>query len=126
VGERGDTTLVLTTHDLADIEKLCRRLVVIDHGRVVHDGTLDELHARYGSRRRIVVDLDEPLPSPVDLPGVEVVAVEAEGRRITFALEGTETTAGVLVARLATVGSLRDLSVAEPDIEEVIARLYAG
>jgi ABC-2 type transport system ATP-binding protein len=126
VGERGDTTLVLTTHDLADIEKLCRRLVVIDHGRVVHDGTLDELHARYGSRRRIVVDLDDPLPSPVDLPGVEVVAVEAEGRRITFALEGTETTAGVLVARLATVGSLRDLSVAEPDIEEVIARLYAG
>jgi ABC-2 type transport system ATP-binding protein len=126
VGQRGDTTLVLTTHDLADIEKLCRRLVVIDHGRVVHDGTLDELHARYGSRRRIVVDLDEPLPSPMDLPGVEVVAVEAEGRRITFALEGTETTAGVLVARLATAGSLRDLSVAEPDIEEVIARLYAG
>jgi ABC-2 type transport system ATP-binding protein len=126
VGERGDTTLVLTTHDLADIEKLCRRLVVIDHGRVVHDGTLDDLHARYGSRRRVVVDLDEPLPSPVDLPGVEVVAVEAEGRRITFALEGTETTAGVLVARLATAGSLRDLSVAEPDIEEVIARLYAG
>jgi ABC-2 type transport system ATP-binding protein len=126
VGERGDITLVLTTHDLADIEKLCRRLVVIDHGRVVHDGTLDELHARYGSRRRIVVDLDEPLPSSVDLPGVEVVAVEADGRRITFALEGTETTAGILVARLATAGSLRDLSVAEPDIEEVIARLYAS
>src|SRR4029453_7125095 len=47
--ERGDTTVVLTTHDLADIERLCRRLVVIDHGQGVHDGTLENLHARYGS-----------------------------------------------------------------------------
>ena len=59
---RGDTTIVLTTHDLADIEKLCRRLVVIDHGRVVHDGTVDDLHAAYRSKRRIVADLDAPWP----------------------------------------------------------------
>ena len=61
IGAAGDTTLVLTTHDLADIEKLCRRLVVIDHGHVVHDGTLEALHARYNSRRLVVVDLDTPL-----------------------------------------------------------------
>ena len=63
--DRGDTTVVLTTHDLADIERLCRRLVVIDHGRVVHDGTLAALHERYGSRRRVVVELDEPLSAPL-------------------------------------------------------------
>jgi len=61
LGAAGDTTIVLTTHDLADIERLCRRLVVIDQGRLVHDGPLDDLHARFGSRRRLVVDLDEPL-----------------------------------------------------------------
>jgi ABC-2 type transport system ATP-binding protein len=60
LGAAGDTTIVLTTHDLADIERLCRRLIVIDQGRIVHDGSLDDLHARYGSRRRLVVDLDEP------------------------------------------------------------------
>src|SRR6185436_11314631 len=65
LGASGDVTLMLTTHDLADIERLCRRLVVIDHGRVVHDGTLDDLHLRYGSRRRVVVDLDEPLAAPL-------------------------------------------------------------
>src|SRR5206468_3456225 len=64
LGAAGDTTIVLTTHDLADIKRLCRRLIVIDQGRIVHDGSLDELHARYGSRRRLVVDLDEPLAAP--------------------------------------------------------------
>ncbi len=123
LGARGDTTVVLTTHDLADIERLCRRLVVIDRGRVVHDGTLEELHARYASRRRIVVDLDEPPATPVLLAGAELVETAAEGRRLTFVL-GEGVRAGELVARLAAVASLRDLSVVEPDIEDVVARLY--
>src|SRR2546428_12342737 len=70
LGATGDTTIVPTTHDLADIERLCRRLVVIDQGRVVHDGSLEDLHARYSSRRRGGVDLDEPLATPVTRPGV--------------------------------------------------------
>jgi ABC-2 type transport system ATP-binding protein len=123
LGSCGDTTLVLTTHDLADIEKLCRRLIVIDHGRVVHDGTLSELHARYDSRRRVVVDLDTPWAGRVELPGAAVEAVEADGYRVTFGLSGG--TAGELVAALARHGALRDVSVVEPDIEDVVARLYA-
>ncbi|GAA3038135.1 ABC transporter ATP-binding protein [Actinokineospora globicatena] len=122
VDRRGDTTVVLTTHDLADIEKLCRRLVVIDHGRVVHDGTLDELHARYRSRRTIVADLDSPWPEGLTLPGAVVTAVEADARRITLALDGM--TAGEVVAALAQAVSLRDLSVQEPNIEDVVAKLY--
>jgi ABC-2 type transport system ATP-binding protein len=126
--DRGDTTVVLTTHDLADIERLCRRLVVIDHGRVVHDGTLLALHERYGSRRRVVTELDEPLSTPdlaaLTLPGVEVESSSADRRTVTFSLDGSATTAGELVARLASVASLRDISIQEPAIEDVIARLY--
>jgi ABC-2 type transport system ATP-binding protein len=115
---------VLTTHDLADIEKLCRRLVVIDHGRVVHDGSLDELHTRYSSKRRIVVDLDAAWPPDTTLPGATVERVEADGLRVTLSLDGA--TAGDVVARLARLVPLRDLSVQEPEIEDVIARLYAA
>jgi ABC-2 type transport system ATP-binding protein len=122
LGGTGDTTVVLTTHDLADIERLCRRLVVIDHGRVVHDGTLERLHERYGSRRRVVVDLDEPLSAPVDVPGVTVESVSPDGLRTSYALTGA--TAGALVARLAAVATLRDIAIVEPDIEDVVARLY--
>ncbi len=125
IGATGDTTLVLTTHDLADIEKLCRRLVVIDHGRVVHDGSLDALHARYNSRRQVVVDLDAPLVSPPSLTtGITLESTSPDGLRLTYALDGGAT-AGSLVAALAGVASLRDLSVIEPDIEDVVSRLYA-
>ena len=125
MGSTGDTTIVLTTHDLAHIERLCRRLIVIDQGRIVHDGTLEDLHARYGSRRRLVVDLDEPLEKPLELPGVTVESVQADGRRITYALDGAVTTAGDVVRRLTEVAALRDISVLEPDIEDVVTRLYA-
>ena len=125
LGAAGETTMVLTTHDLADIERLCRRLIVIDQGRIVHDGTLEELHARHGSRRRLVVDLDEPLPVPLALSGVTVESVQADGRRITYALDGSMTTAGELLRRLTEVAGLRDITVLEPAIEDVVARLYA-
>ncbi|GAA3340223.1 ATP-binding cassette domain-containing protein [Amorphoplanes nipponensis] len=124
LGAGGDVTLVLTTHDLADIERLCRRLVVIDHGRVVHDGTIEALHTRYGSRRRLVVDLDAPLPAGFTVEGATLVSVEADRCRASFDL--LTDTAGPVVARLAALSSLRDLSVVEPDIEDVVARLYAS
>ncbi|HEY6594975.1 MAG TPA: ATP-binding cassette domain-containing protein [Asanoa sp.] len=124
LGASGDTTLVLTTHDLADIERLCRRLVVIDHGRVVHDGTIDALRERYGSRRRVLVDLDEPLESAPVLPGANLKASEGEGRRLEYELESA--TAGEVIARLAGLGALRDVSIVEPDIEDVVARLYTS
>jgi ABC-2 type transport system ATP-binding protein len=121
LGAGGDVTLVLTTHDLADIEKLCRRLLVIDHGRVVHDGTIDALHARYGSRRRVVVELDEPLAVPPMVPGAPLVA--AGPLRLEYDLE--TATAGAVLARLAGL-EFRDVSIVEPDIEDVVARLYTG
>ncbi|MFI5953474.1 ATP-binding cassette domain-containing protein [Cryptosporangium sp. NPDC051539] len=120
LNRRHSTTLVLTTHDLADIERLCRRLVVIDHGRVVHDGTLAALHARYGSRRRLVVELDEPRPA-LAVPGASTELVEADGRRQTLALDGPLP---AVVAAVAAAAPLRDLRVLEPAIEDVIRKLW--
>ena len=125
--DAGDTTVVLTTHDLADIEKLCRRLVVIDHGTVVHDGTLEALHDRYGARRQVVADFETAWPTDAPLPdGVVATASPDDPRRVVFSLRGTRApSAGELLRRLAIAHPLRGVSIVDPNIEDVVARLYA-
>ncbi|GAA1978097.1 ABC transporter ATP-binding protein [Kitasatospora viridis] len=115
------TTVLLTTHDLTDIEQLCDRVMVIDHGRVVYDGDLPGLHLAGRSERTLVVDLVEEQP-PIDLPGVRVVRTEGSRQYLAFP---AEQSAAPLVAAVAERFPLRDLSVREPAIEDVIARMYA-
>lgn len=118
--ERG-TTVLLTTHDLTDIEQLCKRVMVIDHGKLLYDGALAGLHEVGESERTLVVDLERELP-PIELPGARVVKVEGPRQWLSF--PATES-AAPLVARIAAEYPLMDLSVREPDIEAVIAKMYA-
>ncbi|WP_435855345.1 ABC transporter ATP-binding protein [Streptomyces malaysiensis] len=116
------TTVLLTTHDLTDIELLCKRVMVIDHGRLVYDGGLDGLHAVGESERTLVVDLERELP-PIEIPGARTVRVE--GPRQWLAFPATSSAAPI-VAAVADGYPLVDLSVREPEIEDVIARMLQG
>ncbi|MFF5715966.1 ATP-binding cassette domain-containing protein [Streptomyces buecherae] len=116
------TTVLLTTHDLTDIEQLCRRVMVIDHGRVMYDGGLEGLHAVGESERTLVVDLERELPPITGIPGARTVRVE--GPRQWLAFPATAS-AAPLVSAVAAAYPLVDLSVREPDIEDVIAKMYA-
>ncbi|HZN14207.1 MAG TPA: ATP-binding cassette domain-containing protein, partial [Acidimicrobiales bacterium] len=118
--ERG-TTVLLTTHDLADIERLCPRILIIDHGRVIYDGLVDAVKERLGGERTLVVDLEEEA-APLDIAGARVFRVE--GRRQWLRFDRDETTAARLVAEVAAQAALVDLAVEEPDIEEVVRRIY--
>ncbi|MFE3824141.1 ATP-binding cassette domain-containing protein [Streptomyces sp. NPDC059092] len=120
--ERG-TTVLLTTHDLTDIEQLCRRVMVIDHGRLLYDGALAGLHEVGESERTLVVDLERELP-PIDAVAAGARVVKVEGPRQWLAFPAAES-AAPLVARIAAEYPLVDLSVREPDIESVIAKMYA-
>ncbi|MGW3252329.1 ABC transporter ATP-binding protein [Streptomyces fungicidicus] len=115
------TTVLLTTHDLQDIEQLCSRVMVIDHGRLVYDGALAGLHEVGESERTLVVDLEREFP-PIDAPPpARVVRVEGPRQWLAFPASAS---AAELVARVAAQYPLVDLSVREPDIEAVIARMY--
>ncbi|MGY5058146.1 ABC transporter ATP-binding protein [Streptomyces sp. 900105755] len=116
------TTVLLTTHDLQDIEQLCSRVMVIDHGRLMYDGPLAGLHEAGESERTLVVDLERELP-PIDA-GPSARVVKVEGPRQWLAFPASES-AAPLVARIAAEYPLADLSVREPDIEAVIAKMYA-
>ncbi|MFD5161247.1 ATP-binding cassette domain-containing protein [Streptomyces hawaiiensis] len=119
--ERG-TTVLLTTHDLQDIEQLCKRVMVIDQGSLMYDGPLAGLHEAGESERILVVDLERELP-PIEAPAPARV-VRVDGPRQWLAFPAGES-AAPLVARIAAEYPLVDLSVREPDIEAVIAKMYA-
>jgi len=117
-------TLLLTTHDMDDVERLCRRLLVVDRGRLVYDGDQAGLIARVGAQRVLAVDLTGPTRPLDDVPGTTLVASEADGLRQRLAFTPGRTTAAAVIEAVSRVATVRDLSIAEPDIEDVVRRLY--
>ncbi|MFD8205719.1 ATP-binding cassette domain-containing protein [Streptomyces sp. NPDC059695] len=117
------TTVLLTTHDLTDIEQLCSRVMVIDHGRLMYDGELAGLHAVGESERLLTVDLEREVEPITDVPGARFVRAEGPRQWLAFP---SGSSAAPLVAAVAAKYPLVDLSVREPDIEAVIAKMYGG
>jgi ABC-2 type transport system ATP-binding protein len=119
--ERG-TTLMLTTHDLQDIEALCDRVIVIDRGTAVFDGALDDLQRRGEAQRTLVVDLVDEAP-PISVEGATTRKVDGPRQWLSFPAGAS---AAPIVAAVAASYAVADLSIHEPDIEDVIRDLYAG
>ncbi|HEY8723782.1 MAG TPA: ATP-binding cassette domain-containing protein [Gaiellaceae bacterium] len=117
--ERG-VTVLLTTHDLGDIERLCKRLLVIDQGSLIWDGRIDDLKERYGAERTLIVDLEEPAP-PLQIEGAVVEKVDGPRQWLRF-----RGPAADLTARVAAAARLVDLQITEPDIEEIVLRIYGN
>jgi ABC-2 type transport system ATP-binding protein len=120
LGREQGITVVLTTHDMDDIEALCSRVVVIHRGGLFCDGTLEDLRRRVTPERRLVVDLARP--AALQIPGTEVVS--REGQRLVLKFDPRCTPVPALIAQVAAQCEVRDLFVENPPIEQVIAQLY--
>ncbi|MBN1668228.1 MAG: ATP-binding cassette domain-containing protein [Anaerolineales bacterium] len=118
--ERG-TTVLLTTHDLTEVEKLCERVMIIDLGRVLYNGSLPQLQERFGGDRELVVDFAEEYPDP-QVTGATISAWD--GQRVTYRFGRADLTASELIGRISARYRIRDLAVREPEIETTIRRIY--
>ena len=116
-------TFLLTSHDAGDIEQVCRRVIVINHGALVFDDTVAELKQSFLRRKVIELKLAEERP-PIALPGVTVV--EAQPYRLRFEVDPDQQPIEQLIARLMTAYRVADLTVEEPPLEQVIAAIYAA
>lgn len=114
-------TVILTTHDLDDVELLCNRLVIVNHGKVVEDGPIDALIGKLTPRRLLVVELQQPC-ADVSHPAAEII--RQEGLKIWYQFEKSRITAAELIAELSKKLPIQDLSVQEPDIEDAIREVY--
>lgn len=117
-----DVTVILTTHDMDDIEALCRRIVVIGNGQLLSDGTLDDLRARVRSERRIKLELQERVPFSME----HVTVIGEEGATLHLSYDPEKLTSAALIRELAASYPVKDIFVENPPIEELIAQLYAA
>ncbi len=118
--QRG-VTVMLTTHDLSDVERLCERVMIIDHGKLLYDGTLGGLNGRFESHWTLTVDFDEDY-GDVSLPNLPPPQVQ--GRRAIYAFDHRGLTSAELIAQLLQRFRIAELEVRRPPLEETIRRIY--
>ncbi len=121
--ERG-VTVVLTTHDMDDIEALCQRVLVVSGGGILLDGTLADLRRKVTGERWLTVDVDDGSADQVADPDARVI--RREGHRVWLAFDPRRVAPADLIARIAGRHPVRDLFVENPPIETIIARLYGS
>lgn len=118
--ERG-VTVILTTHDMDDIEALCTRVILIGQGQILSDGTLEDLRRRVTRERWLIVDLVDERESVSDN---DATVISQDGHRVILRFDPTHVSPAELIHRVTAQHAVSDLFVQNPPIEEIIARLY--
>ena len=121
INEERGTTIILTTHDLADVERLCRRIVLIDRGTLIYDGGVEHIKEQYGTHRTLVVTFTEHQEHP-HLAGADVESNEATVTRFRF--DRRAVRADQLIREATERYEIRDVTLEEPDLESIIRRIY--
>jgi ABC-2 type transport system ATP-binding protein len=128
INQRYRTTVLLTTHDLDDIEELCRRIMIIDHGRLLYDGPLALLKQKLLRTKQVKFALrdKEQLPqlAAIEREGLKLERVDELTWRISF--DRTRVSTADLIRQILGTVEIRDLLIEDEPIEELIKRIYAG
>lgn len=120
--EEEGTTIFLTSHDAGDIESLCKRVIIVNHGTILYDDRLSALKRRYLTRKEIDVRFAEALTAGFTLAGVDVLKVGTYGVKLQF--DTREMQVDAVIQRLMADRAVVDINVADPPLEEIIARIY--
>jgi ABC-2 type transport system ATP-binding protein len=116
-------TVLLTTHDMGDIEKLCSRMLIIDHGQVIYDGSVEQIRNTYGGSRTLVIEFEEEA-ADFSVPHAELV--KSEGRKKWFRFNRLEASPSDLITYIGSRYPIVDLTVEEPEIEQLVRSIYQG
>jgi ABC-2 type transport system ATP-binding protein len=114
-------TVILTTHDMSDIESLCSRIMIIDHGRLIYNGNIHELKKQYGGNRVLLIDFEEE-PENLALPFAEITKMEGARRRILFSDD--QISSVDLIHQLSSRFKVKDFALQDTNIEDVIKLIY--
>jgi len=121
INREREATILLTTHDISDIARLCERVIIIDLGKILFDGKLENLLERFGGRRLLNVEFAEAYPEPI-LEDAEIIY--REGLNVHYSFQRQQASASSLIRRLSEKYRIRDLAVEDQPIEDTIREIY--
>jgi ABC-2 type transport system ATP-binding protein len=116
--------VLLTSHDAGDLEAICHRVIIINHGQIVYQDKVSTLKRKFLTRKLVEVRYAEEVRKDFSLEGMETLKTGRYGVKLTF--DTRRTPADAVLARLSAAGVLVDITISDPPLEEVIARIYAA
>ncbi|MBW3022721.1 ATP-binding cassette domain-containing protein [Candidatus Woesearchaeota archaeon] len=122
VNQKQGTTFIITTHDMGDIEKLCKRIIIINHGKIVYDGLLEKIRRFYINRKIFEVKLESKLDKKFHLPHCTVS--ESGEYSMTIEADTGKTSIRNVIDHLITNFEIADITISDPPIEEIIQIIY--
>lgn len=124
------TTVVLTTHDLGDIEELCNRIIIIDDGKIIYDGTIAKIKDTYGTTRKVSIDVkDVTTLTSLDFNEIfhlskEDLTSKIEANNISFTFNKNKINISDIISKVTDNGMVRDIKIEETEIGEIVKEIY--
>lgn len=122
MNQEESVSVLLTSHDAGDLEALCRRVIVVNHGQIVYEDKVSNLKRKFLTNKMVEARFAEPIPADFSIPGVTLLKVGRYGAKLRF--DTQKVPVAQVMARLSEYGAIADLTVSDPPLEEVIARIY--
>ena len=123
LNEQDKVTMIFTTHDMQDIEQTCKRIIIIDKGSLMYDGSLQEIRSKYGTSRRLIAEFNEETSVK---PIKNVIIEDLKDRKVSFTFDNNVVDVNKLMHEVLEKYSVHDVTVAEPEIESIIQKMYNG
>lgn len=120
------TTLILTTHAMSDIELLCDRVIVLDAGKILFDGSLESVKHMFGDKRNVTIQTPEPIDvtAVTDKYDIDGIATDGDGLLTTFTIDAQKVKVDVLLGALLNAYKVIDVKLSETGIEQVVEKIY--
>lgn len=129
INRKYGTTIILTTHDLNDIEELCSRIIIIDNGKKIYDGSLQEIKAKYGSMTSIEFQVRKEIDIAKIIFDKELsetdLDIQKEEKKITAVFNKTKISSSEIMSKILEVSEVVDFKVMETSIEDIIKKIYS-
>lgn len=133
INEKYRTTVILTTHDIGDIEELCNRIIIIDEGRKIYDGSLVNLKDTYGTRRKVSMEIKRPekvyklqLSKILGLSEEEcVTAYDTENSIFSVTFDKHKIQVPQILSEVMKVAEVKDVQIQETELSEIVKEIYS-